>query len=197
MMRRRFLSKLDMFNADEMSLFLTALKFAAVKHSNQRRKNRQATPYINHPIEVAEILWQIGGVGDMVIIAGALLHDTLEDTDTTPAEIKNLFGAEVLALVEEVTDDKALPKQQRKRLQIESAAYKSLRAKQLKLADKICNAHDIGHSPPQGWSLQRCEMYLDWTEKVVVGLRGINPKLELHYDAVLLEARTALSFFKG
>jgi guanosine-3',5'-bis(diphosphate) 3'-pyrophosphohydrolase len=176
-----------------MSLFLTALKFAAVKHSNQRRKNREATPYINHPIEVAEILWKIGGVRDMVIIIGALLHDTLEDTDATPLEIKNLFGAEVLTLVEEVTDDKALPKQQRKRLQIETAAYKSSRAKQVKLADKICNAHDIGYSPPQGWPLKRCERYLDWTEQVVVGLRGINPKLELHYDAVLLEARKALS----
>ncbi len=180
-----------MFNADEMSLFLTALKFAAVKHSNQRRKNREATPYINHPIEVAEILWQIGGVRDMVIIVGALLHDTLEDTDATPSEIKNLFGAEVLALVEEVTDDKALPKQQRKRLQIETAADKSSRAKQVKLADKICNVYDIGHSPPQ-WSLKLCQIYLDWTEQVVVGLRGINPKLEVHYDAVLLEARKAL-----
>ena len=182
-----------MFNADDMSLFLTALKFAAVKHRNQRRKNSEATPYINHPIEVAEILWKIGGVRDMVIIIGALLHDTLEDTDATPSEIKNLFGAEVLALVEEVTDDKSLTKQQRKRLQIETAAYKSSRAKQIKLADKICNAYDIGHSPPKSWSLKQCEKYLDWTEQVVLGLRGINPKLELHYDTILLEARKALS----
>jgi guanosine-3',5'-bis(diphosphate) 3'-pyrophosphohydrolase len=182
-----------MFSTDEMTLFLTALKFATVKHSKQRRKNSEATPYINHPIEVADILWQKGNVRDMVIIIGALLHDTLEDTDATPSEIKKLFGAEVLALVEEVTDDKTLPKQQRKLLQIETATHKSSRAKQVKLADKICNVYDIGHSPPQSWSLELCQSYLDWSEQVVAGLRGINPKLELHYDAILLEARKALS----
>jgi len=182
-----------MINTDEMSLFLSALKFSAEKHKNQRRKNSEAAPYINHPIEVADILWQKGDVCSMITIVGALLHDTLEDTDATASEIKNLFGAEVLALVEEVTDDKSLPKQERKRLQIETAAHKSSRAKQLKLADKIANVHEIGQSPPENWSLKRCEKYLDWSEQVVAGLRGINPKLELHYDAVLLEARLALS----
>ncbi len=182
-----------MINSDEMSIFLAALKFAAEKHKNQRRKNSEAVPYINHPIEVADILWQKGGVYSMITIVGALLHDTLEDTDATASEIKNLFGAEILALVEEVTDDKSLPKQERKRLQIETAAQKSSCAKQLKLADKIANVYDIGQSPPENWSLKRCEKYLDWSEQVVAGLRGINPKLELHYDAVLLEARKALS----
>jgi guanosine-3',5'-bis(diphosphate) 3'-pyrophosphohydrolase len=183
-----------MLNTDDMTLFLTALKFAAVKHRNQRRKDRQAaTPYINHPIEVAEMLWRQGGVRDGVTLVGALLHDTLEDTDTTPEEIQNQFGTEVLALVQEVSDDKSLPKLERKRLQIEHAPHKSVRAKQLKLADKICNVYDISHSPPHNWSLKRCQEYLDWSEQVVAGLRGSNSDLEVHYDTILAQARNVLT----
>ncbi len=183
-----------MLNTDDMTLFLTALKFAAVKHRNQRRKDRQAaTPYINHPIEVAEMLWRQGGVRDRVTLVGALLHDTLEDTDTTPEEIQNQFGTEVLALVQEVSDDKSLPKLERKRLQIEHAPHKSVRAKQLKLADKICNVYDISHSPPHNWSLKRCQEYLDWSEQVVAGLRGSNSDLEVHYDTILAQARNVLT----
>ncbi|OAD20142.1 HD domain-containing protein 3 [Candidatus Thiomargarita nelsonii] len=182
-----------MSSTDESSLFLTAIKFAAVKHRDQRRKDAKATPYINHPIEVADTLWQIGKVHDMVTIVGALLHDTLEDTDTTPEEIQNLFGAEVLAVVSEVTDDKRLPKQQRKLKQIEHAPHISTRAKQLKLADKICNVYDIAHSPPKNWSLKRRQEYLDWSEQVVAGLRGVNPILDAHYDATLSDARAALA----
>lgn len=178
-----------MFNTDELSLFLTALNFAALKHRDQRRKDRESTPYINHPIDVANTLWQIGGVRDSVTIIGALLHDTLEDTDTTPDEIQNLLGADVLAVVNEVTDDKRLPKQQRKRLQIEHAPHISTRAKQVKLADKICNVYDIAHYPPKNWSLKRRQEYLDWSEQVVAGLRGVNPALEAHYDMILSEAR--------
>lgn len=168
---------------------MAALKFAAAKHRQQRRKDSEATPYINHPIEVAHILWEIGGVRDMVTIVGALLHDTLEDTDATPEEIQTQFGAEVLAVVQEVTDDKSLPKLERKRLQIEHASHHSTRAKQIKLADKICNVYDLAHSPPKDWSLKRCQEYLAWSEKVVAGLRGVNPILEARYDAVLAEAR--------
>ncbi len=182
-----------MLNADDdMTLFFTALKFAADKHSNQRRKNRNATPYINHPIEVANILWQIGGVRDMVTIVGALLHDTLEDTKTTPAEISTQFGAEVLALVQEVTDDKSLPKLERKRLQIVHAPHHSTRAKQVKLADKISNLYDLTHSPPHDWSWKRRQDYLAWAEQVIKGLRGVNPALEAHCDALLTETRNAL-----
>ncbi len=173
-----------MFNADDISLLLAALKFAALKHRDQRRKDKKSTPYINHPIEVADTLWQIGGVRDMVTIVGALLHDTLEDTNATPEEIHHLFGEQVLALVQEVTDDKALPKRERKRLQIERAPYKSSRAKMLKLADKICNINDIIHSPPHNWSLKRRQEYIDWSKQVVAGLRGVNPALEAHYDAI-------------
>jgi (p)ppGpp synthase/HD superfamily hydrolase len=113
----------------------------------------------------------------------------LEDTDATPNEILNLFGTEVLALVQEVTDDKSLPKQQRKNLQIENAPHKSTRAKQLKFADKSCNIYDLIYSPPPDWSLERCQEYVNWTEQVLTRVRGINPALEAHYDAVLAEAR--------
>ena len=181
-----------MFNSDEITLFMAALKFAAVKHRQQRRKDSEASPYINHPIEVAHILWEIGNVHDMVTQVGALLHDTLEDTDATPEEIHHQFGAEILALVQEVTDDKSLPKLERKRLQIEQASHHSAPAQQIKLADKICNVYDLAHSPPKDWSLKRCQEYLTWSEKVVAGLRGINPALEARYDAVLAEARKGI-----
>ena len=182
-----------MFHNNDITLLLAALNFAAVKHRNGRRKDKQASPYINHPIEVAQTLWQIGAVRDMITIIGALLHDTLEDTDTTATEIQDLFGTEVLSLVQEVTDDKSLPKLERKRLQIEHAPHHTTRAKQLKLADKICNIGDIGHSPPKNWSLQRCNEYLDWAEQVVVGLRGINQDLDAHYDSVLIAAKNMLN----
>jgi guanosine-3',5'-bis(diphosphate) 3'-pyrophosphohydrolase len=182
-----------MFSIEEVTLLLTALKFSAEKHRFQRRKDQEVSPYINHPIQVAELLWQQGKIRDIVTIVGALLHDTLEDTNATPEEIHELFGAEVLALVQEVTDDKSLPKSQRKRLQIELASHKSIRAKQVKLADKICNVYDITHSPPQAWSLKRRQEYLEWSEQVVAGLRGINPALESHYDIILAEAKQTLT----
>jgi guanosine-3',5'-bis(diphosphate) 3'-pyrophosphohydrolase len=181
-----------MFSIEDVTLLLTALKFSAEKHRHQRRKDQETSPYINHPIQVAELLWQQGGIRDIVTIVGALLHDTLEDTNATPEEINKLFGAEVLTLVQEVTDDKSLPKPQRKRLQIELASYKSIRAKQIKLADKICNVYDITYSPPQAWSLDRRQEYLEWSEQVVAGLRGINPLLESYYDTILAEAKQAL-----
>jgi len=176
-----------MFETDDISLLLAALKFAAKKHRDQRRKDQGATPYINHPIQVAETLWFQGNVRDMITIVGALLHDTLEDTNATAEEIRQQFGEQVLALVQEVTDDKSLPKLERKRLQIEHAPHQSARAKQVKLADKICNVTDIINSPPHNWSLKRCQEYIDWSKQVVAGLRGINPALEACYDAIVTD----------
>jgi guanosine-3',5'-bis(diphosphate) 3'-pyrophosphohydrolase len=183
---------LTTLSTGEVTLLLTALRLAADKHRLQRRKDREASPYINHPIEVAELLWRIGGVRDVVTLAAALLHDTLEDTSTTPLEIQQLCGSAVLALVQEVTDDKSLPKQQRKQLQVEKAHYHSTPAKYIKLADKICNVHDISHFPPQEWSQQRRQEYLEWSAQVVAGLRGINSALEAYYDTTLAEAKQIL-----
>ncbi len=163
------------------SAFFEALRFAAERHAHQRRKGVEATPYINHPIAVAETLWRVGGVRDPALLIAALLHDLVEDTDTGLEELTQRFGAQVSALVAEVSDDKSLPKQQRKQLQIEHASQRSDGAKQLKLADKLCNITDLAEAPPAGWSLQRQRDYLEWTAAVVAGLLGVNPALEQEY----------------
>ncbi|PWT89226.1 MAG: phosphohydrolase [Acidobacteria bacterium] len=178
--------------SEDSLVLLKAIRFSADKHKNQRRKNREASPYINHPIDVAEMLVRVGQVSELDVIVAAVLHDTIEDTDTSPQEIESLFGKAVLGLVMEVTDDKRLPKAERKRLQVVNASHKSHGAKQIKIADKISNLRDITHSPPADWNLQRRLEYVDWSEQVVAGLRGSNPKLEEFYDQVLKEAREKL-----
>jgi len=177
---------------ESTGLLLKALRFAAEKHSNQRRKDAHGSPYINHPIQVAEILWRVGDVRDTTLLVASLLHDTIEDTGTTPDEIEADFGADVLALVLEVTDDKSLPKQVRKQLQVEHAPHKTPSAKLLKLADKISNVQDIISSPPKDWSRERRQEYLLWTEKVVAGLRGVNEKLDIQYDELLTQGKASL-----
>src|SRR5689334_21040807 len=124
------------FEGKDISLILKALSFSAEKHKSQRRKGAEESPYINHPINVAQLLWEVGGVREIATIVAAILHDTVEDTETTPEEIEENFGQVVRKLVEEVSDDKSLPKAERKRLQIEHAPHLSLGAKQIKLADK-------------------------------------------------------------
>jgi guanosine-3',5'-bis(diphosphate) 3'-pyrophosphohydrolase len=181
------------FDEQDLTLIFRALKLAADRHRDQRRKDQAETPYINHPLGVAETLWRVGQVRDVTILVAAILHDTLEDTDTTPAEIENLFGPDVLALVQEVSDDKSLPKETRKQLQIEHAPHKSGGAKQIKLADKIHNVYDVSHTPPIDWSPARLAEYLDWSEKVVAGLRGANADLERYYDEMLETARALLA----
>ena len=177
---------------DSTGLLLKALRYSAEKHSNQRRKDARASPYINHPIQVAEILWHLGNVRDLNLLLASILHDTIEDTDAKPEEIRAQFGEDVLALVLEVTDDKSLPKEVRKQLQVERAPHKSWRAKQLKLADKISNVEDIISSPPKDWSLERKREYLLWTERVVAGLRGVNENLENRYDELLGTGKQSL-----
>jgi (p)ppGpp synthase/HD superfamily hydrolase len=183
-----------MSNFDEATgNLLKALEFSAFKHRDQRRKDQPRSPYINHPIIVARILWETGGVRDEATLLAALLHDTLEDTETSPQEIRARFGEEVLALVLEVTDDKSLPKQRRKRLQIEHAPHISAKAKLVKLADKIANLSDLLDSPPKHWPFERKQRYLLWTEQVVVGLRGANPGLEQKYDQILVRGKEVLA----
>ena len=159
----------------DMGLVLRATAFAALKHRDQRRKDAEASPYINHPIALADLLWDLGGVRDPVVIAAALLHDTIEDTETSATELRRAFGAKVAGIVGEVTDDKRLPKERRKELQIEHAAHISKSAKLVKLADKICNLRDILASPPKDWSIERKREYFDWPKKVIDQVRGTNP----------------------
>ena len=177
---------------NSVGTILKAMRFAAEKHIDQRRKDSKSSPYINHPIQVAETLWTIGEIRDITLLVASILHDTIEDTGTKLEEIRAEFGEDVLALVLEVTDDKSLPKQVRKQLQVKTAPHKTRNAKLLKLADKICNVHDILATPPDDWSLERRQEYLLWTEKVVAGLRGVNTRLESHYDELLASGKRSL-----
>lgn len=170
---------------------LAAARFAADRHRDQRRKGIGAPPYINHPIEVAETMARVGGVAELRTLQAALLHDVLEDTRTTPAEIEREFGREVRALVEEVTDDKLLPWQRRKALQVENAPALSTAAKQIRIADKICNLVDLVERPPE-WDAARKRRYLEWADRVVHGCRGCSEALERHYDEVSRAGRGAL-----
>ena len=165
-----------------MNRLIQAIAFAADKHRNQRRKDAEASPYINHPIALANVLANEGLVGDEPVLIAAILHDTIEDTETTAEELTALFGETITAIVLDVTDDKALPKAERKRLQIEHAPTISAAAKLVKLADKICNLRDIVASPPEKWSLERKRAYFDWAKAVVDGLRGAHPELEQIFD---------------
>jgi guanosine-3',5'-bis(diphosphate) 3'-pyrophosphohydrolase len=175
----------------DVTVIFAALRFAALKHKDQRRKDSK-TPYINHPIEVAELLLRVGQETETETVVAALLHDTIEDTNTTAEEIQALFGEKVAGIVKECTDDKSLPKEVRKELQVEHAPHKSPQAKKIKLADKISNVKDIMFTPPPDWSLQRKVDYLNWSERVVEGLRGGSPGLETLYDNVLAEGKRML-----
>ena len=163
-------------------LIIDALDFASHAHRDQRRKDADASPYISHPIALARILVVEGGVLDPVVIAAALLHDTVEDCGVLPTHLAQRFGKEVSDVVAEVTDDKALPKARRKELQVEHAPHASARAKLVKLADKIANVRDIGQSPPADWPEERRQEYAHWAKRVVDGLRGTHTVLEAAFD---------------
>ena len=170
-----------------------AAHFAADKHRDQRRKGKESSPYINHPIAVAEILTNYGGITDLATIQAGLLHDTVEDTKTTPDELAEQFGDEVMQLVMEVTDDKGLDKAERKRLQIEHSKHLSAKAKMIKMADKISNITDIVRVPPEHWDDDRRLAYFDWSEKVAAGCRDANQRLAERFDELVSEARSIVT----
>lgn len=181
------------FCEEEIGLLLKAAAFAAQRHRAQKRKGAAQVPYVNHLIEVADLLWRVGGVREMPTLIAALLHDVIEDTGATPAEVEAAFGAEVCALVLEVSDDKSLPQATRKQLQIEHAPHLSPRARLIKLADKISNLHDMIHDPPPDWSHERKVDYFCWARRVVdAGLRGINPGLEALFETTYAEGMRIL-----
>ena len=166
-----------------------AADYAARQHVAQRRKGERAEPYVNHLTEVAAMLAEATDGADPVLVMGGLLHDTLEDTDATYEDLLARFGPDVAALVAEVTDDKSLPKDVRKRLQIEKTPSKSRRAKLLKIADKTSNLSSLIHSPPAGWTDERLRDYVVWAAEVVRACRGLNAKLEARFDAAHETAR--------
>jgi guanosine-3',5'-bis(diphosphate) 3'-pyrophosphohydrolase len=174
-------------NLHPVSAILRAAHYAAVKHAGQRRKGDAAEPYINHLLEVAEL---VSGVkpDDTDLISAALLHDVVEDTGTTKEEVVQTFGTDVADLVMEVTDDKSLPKSERKRLQVLSAPKKSERAGIIKLADQISNLRAILNSPPADWSGERQQEYFHWAKAVVDGLTAPNPILKAEFDRLYQRA---------
>ncbi len=179
--------------AHDASALLSALEFAAEKHRDQRRKGIEASPYINHPIRVARLLADAGDVREAEILQAAILHDTLEDTRCTAAELEQHFGARVRRLVEEVSDDKDLAKAVRKRLQIEDAARLSPEARLIKVADKIANVLDVAEAPPRDWSMERRVEYLNWATAVIAACGPTTPALDQAWRQALSRARAIVT----
>jgi guanosine-3',5'-bis(diphosphate) 3'-pyrophosphohydrolase len=173
----------DATMSDGHATLIDALAFAAAQHRDQRRKDVEASPYINHPIALARVLSVEAGVDDDEVLCAALLHDTVEDTEATFEQLHARFGARIAAMVEEVTDDTRLDKAVRKQRQVEHAPHLSRGAALVKLADKICNLRDIANSPPADWGLARQQEYFDWAKRVIDGLRGSHATLEALFDA--------------
>jgi (p)ppGpp synthase/HD superfamily hydrolase len=172
-------------------IILKAAMKAAEWHSEQRRKGQKEEPYVNHLIEVAQLVAE-ATPHDIDLIVAALLHDAIEDQQKTWEEIADLFGERVADLVEEVTDDKTLLKEERKRLQVQNAPKKSRDAKILKLADKTANLRALAASPPHDWSLERRREYIDWATNVVAGLQGVSPWLEGQFEDAKQKALRAI-----
>jgi len=169
-----------------------AASFAAQRHTGHHRKGDTAEPYINHPLEVANLLANVGGIDDIDVLIAAVLHDTVEDVGVKTEEIVERFGERVAGIVMEVTDDKSLPKEERKRLQVEHAPHLSHEAKLVKLGDKISNITDVPNNPPKDWLIGRRRQYVEWGEAVVAGLRGSNPSLERLFDDTVTAASQKL-----
>ena len=176
--------------APDLSPILKALRFAAIRHRDQRRRDRHGSPYIIHPIDLACVLALEGDVSDEATLVAALLHDTLEATRTTMREIERGFGAEVAAIVAEVTDDWRLPRGERKRLQILNAASLSRKAQLVRLADKIANVRDICAGSPVSWDEKRKSHYIDESRQIVDRMRGVNPALERVFDGLYRRGTT-------
>ena len=175
-----------------MRSILKAARFASVKHVSQKRKGAAGEPYFNHLIEVAELVSIAIAEPDPNVIAAALLHDTIEDTRTTREELLETFGADIADLVAEVTDDKSLPKAERKRLQIEHAPAISARAQTIKIADKISNLRSIAVTPPEGWDLRRKQEYMAWAKRVVDACTAPNPFLKTEFERTFEEVQRSV-----
>jgi (p)ppGpp synthase/HD superfamily hydrolase len=178
---------------EDAARILDAVAFSAEKHQSQKRKNLEQTPYIIHPIGVSYNLVTLGQVRDAKVLIGALLHDTVEDTQATFEEIQARFGTQVEEYVREVTDDKSLPKEERKRLQIDNAHHKSPGAALIKLSDKLYNLSDLSLNPPADWSQERIDQYFLWAKEVVDHLPKVNTALKQAVDQVILSHLTKKS----
>jgi (p)ppGpp synthase/HD superfamily hydrolase len=183
----------DTDNMKEWIAVLRAADAAARWHVHQRRKGIAQEPYINHLLEVASLVGEATGGTDPNVVIAALLHDAIEDQGVTSEVLASEFGQHVADVVMEVSDDKTLPKDERKRRQIETASKKSREAKLIKLADKISNLRTIAVSPAADWSVERRLEYIEWAKAVVAGLRGTSPWLEQRFDEAVAAAERSLN----
>jgi guanosine-3',5'-bis(diphosphate) 3'-pyrophosphohydrolase len=172
------------FTFSDLQRLVGALSFSATRHQDQRRKNARKTPYINHPIALLDVLVNEAGVNEKEALEGVLLHDTIEDTDTTEAELRERFGDATANVVVAMSDDKSLPKAERKRLQIVHAKDWSYPARLAEYADKICNMRDLTVEFPEGWTLERVREFFDWAKAVIDQIRGTHEKLDQLFDEV-------------
>lgn len=175
--------------SESLVLITRALDYAAHHHTDQRRKGARGEPYINHLAEVAHLLAVATEGKDPELVAAALLHDAVEDTDVRLEELEREFGHDVAGLVAQVTDDKSLPKAERKRLQVETVSRKPERARLLKLADKISNLRALSTSPPDDWPEERRQAYAAWAQEVAGQCTGLNPYLDAQYEKALAALR--------
>jgi guanosine-3',5'-bis(diphosphate) 3'-pyrophosphohydrolase len=176
-----------------MNILLKALTVSSSAHAGQYRKGTPKIPYINHPIYVAYLLAEYGNISDEEVLAAAILHDTIEDTNITYSDLQVQFGTRIADIVQDCSDDKDLPKEERKLMQIKHASTISPQAKLVKLADKIANLSDISLNPPQKWSIERKVAYLNWSQNVInAGLRGLNPMLEDMFDTLCIKLNEEL-----
>ncbi|MDH4249139.1 MAG: HD domain-containing protein [Deltaproteobacteria bacterium] len=171
----------------DTATLLRAIHFAAEKHRDHRRKGATAAPYINHPIAVAEQLATAGHGQDAGLLMAAVLHDVIEDTETSEEELRDAFGERVARIVMEVTDDKSLPRHERKALVVRNIGHKSREARLVKLSDLLSNVGDVIHHPPN-WNRERKQEYLEWCNQVFAGLRNVDAGLEAALAARLAEA---------
>lgn len=172
----------------DAQLLTRAVHFACVQHKDQHRKGADLDPYVNHLAEVAAYVATADAQPDGEVIAAAYLHDTIEDTSVTYEDLVHTFGARVAEIVREVTDDKSLPKSERRRLQIEHARHMSKDARLIKIADKTSNVRDVVHAPPSDWSREEMRAYVDWAKAVVAAMRGTDARLEDTFDRIAAEA---------
>lgn len=182
----------DDASAEGLPMLARALRFAAHKHRDQRRKDAGASPYINHPIELLWILTEEAGIDCTEVLCAAVLHDTIEDTETSAEELRANFGQDVCDIVLAVTDDKALAKAERKRQQVRRAASARHEARLVKLADKIANLRDLSQHPPRDWDDARRVAYCNWAREVIDQLRGTHAGMESLFD--LAHARCVARF---
>ena len=173
---------------NDLVLVSRAADFAAERHRDQRRKGKGQVPYVNHLADVARLLAVATKGADAELVAAGWLHDTVEDTATSHNELVSAFGGDVASLVREVTDDKSLPKAERKRLQVVKTPAKTPRAKMIKLADLTSNLRQL----PDDWEAQRIHDYFEWADQVAAGCRGVNAELERTFDQTAASGKAAL-----